>query len=320
MEEKDDESLLKYLNENIYCKKKKAVLPINIHVEFNMIINYLMDIETIRTFYLREMHGIAWAKPVEGIKMDKNFLFYLMFPKRKDSFLKLKDFTINNINSKNILSNNYIYKAKIIYVGGWVNHKKIIKRFNSLNKTKKNSDNEISNCIDVVLSFYIDIKDNSTVIINEFFYDVNENEFSRFFEVFKIGFKKFQFFLEKNFNIYFCNESILINRNIKQIFNYIMNLKLFNNKRFEIKEIQKFKNEINIFVNIRDQQYPESVYISRCQIVKLSEISSFVTILPLIEVKFFNINERFFSLKAAIILVLKLLKKNIEKEMIETNN
>ena len=99
-----------------------------------------------------------------------------------------------------------------------------------------------------------------------------------------------------------------------------MNLKLFNNKRFEITEIQKLKNEINIFVNIRDQKYPESVYSSRCQIVKLSEISSFVTILPLIEVKFFNINERFFSLKAAIILVLKLLKKNIEKEMIETNN
>ena len=320
MKNEDDESILKYLNEKIYCKAKKGMFSINIHVEYNMMMNYLMETKTIMSFCLREMHGISWVKSTGGTKFDNNLEFIYLFPKKRGDVLELKDFTIDNINSKSMLLNNYIFKGKIIYVGGWENHKKFIFRLKLLNNINKKLNNELSNFIDVIVSFYLDINDNSTVIITELFYDINENEFSRFFEIHKIYHEKIKSFFEKNVNVYFCNESILINRNITQIFNYIMSLKIFYNKRFEIKEIQKFQNEINIFIDIRDQQYPESVYSSRCHILKLSEVSSFVSIITLIDVKFFSINKRFSTLKAAIILVLKLLKKSIEKELlIETS-
>jgi hypothetical protein len=320
MKKEDDESILKYLNENIYCKAKNRIFSINIHVEYNMMMNYLMETKTIKTFYLREMHGISWVKSTGGTKFNNNLEFIYLFPKKRGDILELKDFSINNINSKSMLLNNYIFKGNIIYVGGWENHKKTIFRMKLLNNINQKVNNELSNFIDVIVSFYLDINDNSTVIISECFYDINENVFSRFFEIHKIFYEKIKLFFEKNVNIYFCNESILINRNITQILNYIMTLKIFHNKRFEIKEIQKFQNEINIFIDIRDKQHPESVYSSRCHILKLSEISSFVSIIALIDVKFFSINKRFSTLKAAIIFVLKLLKKNIEKELlIETS-
>ena len=96
-----------------------------------------------------------------------------------------------------------------------------------------------------------------------------------------------------------------------------MSRKIFYNKRFEVKEIQKFDDEISIYVDIRDKTYPDSVYQTRCHILKLSDISCFASIISLIDIKFFNL-ERFTTLKAAISLSLKLLKKNIEKEMIDS--
>ena len=324
MKEKENEANVNYLKDNIYSKLKKSIFSIDIKVEFNMIMNFLKDMNNIRAFFLREMHRICSVKVINGTKLNENLEFCFIFPKNKGEFLDIKDFMANDIKSNNIISNNYLYRGKIICLEEWENYKKIIFRFNLLNTNNennnyliKNSVNEKPYFIDFTMSFYINIKDNSTVIINELLYDINENDFLRFYELMKIFFKKIKYFLEKNFNTYICNESILINRSILQIFNYIMSLKIFYNKRFEIKEIQKFKNEINIYIDIRDKQYPESVYHSRCHILKLSEISSFVTIITLIEVKYFSLNKRLSTLKAAIALVLKLLKRNIEKEIIE---
>ena len=97
-----------------------------------------------------------------------------------------------------------------------------------------------------------------------------------------------------------------------------MCLKAFQNKRFEIKEIQKYKEEINIYIDIRDKLFPDSVYQAKCIILKLSDISSFVSILLLIDLNYFSLSKRFSTLKAATILVLKCLKKNIEKEIIDS--
>jgi hypothetical protein len=171
--------------------------------------------------------------------------------------------------------------------------------------------------LDNIISFYIDVKDNSTVIINEIIYDLNESISSRFYDISVIFFNKLKKYFEKNFKIYICNESILINRNILQTFKFIMSRKIFYNKRFEIKDIQKFEDEINIYVDIRDKTFPDSVYQSRCHLLKLSDVSCFVSIISLIDVKYFSLNKRFNTLKAAIIVVLKLLKKNIEKELIQ---
>jgi hypothetical protein len=319
IKKKDDEFTPKHLKESTYSQVKKDLLPNNVNAEFSVIMNYIVNVKTLWNFYLKEMRGIIYAKIIKGTKLDKDFEFIFIFPKKKEDILELKYFNIHSLNSKSIFSNNYIYKAKVINIGGYENHKNAILRFNLMNNENKKINNETSNFIDIILSFHLDIKDNSTVIINELFYDINENEYKRFLEIFKLGYEKIKLFFEKIVNLYYCNETIIINVNITKVFNYIMSLKIFYNKRFKVKEIQKFRNEINIFVDIRDKQYPEYVFSTCCHISKLSDISSFVAIITLINVKFFN-SKRFSLLKASIILVLKSLKKKMEKELIETSN
>ena len=333
MIDKEDKSFLKNLETNIHSKFKRKIFTIVLNAEFNILMNLLKDIKILRTIFLREMHGFATAiQNNKNIYFNKNLDINLIFPKKNGEKLEINEFMINNINSNKIFNNNYVYKIELIYLEGWEKYKKVIFRHKLLNKdnfnVKKISNSEniinsdkhnlkLSNFIDSILSFYIDNKDNSTVIINEKFYDLNENVFSRFYDFSILFFKKIKNFVENNLKIYFCNESILINRSILQTFNSIMSRKVFNNKRFELKEIQKFDEEISIYVDIRDKIYPDSVFRTRCHILKLSDISCFASIVSLIDIKYFNL-ERFTTLKAAISVSLKLLKKNIEKEMIDS--
>ena len=342
MIQKEDESLIKNLEKNAFCHMRKKIITVVLQCEYNMLINFLRDIKTVKTIYLREMHGYA------GAFMEKNFSqfntnleFFFFFPKNKGEKVQINDLIINNVDPKNIYINNYVYKVNLIYQDEWVNYKKSIFRFTIQNEDKRKnkteketknsfdekSNNKIiinnsnnlneSNFIDSVVIFHVDINNNTTILINELYYNINENDFLRFYDIIIIFYEKLKIFIDKNFNIYLCNESILINRSITQIFNYIMSLNIFYNERFLIKDIQKFKDEINIFVNVRDKIYPDFVYQARCHILKLSEISSFVSIVALIDKNHFSLKERFLTLKAAIILVLKIIKKNIEKEFIE---
>ena len=316
---------MKDKNDDIYSHLKRKILSIKLQVEFNMIINFLKNTETLRVFYLREMHGIAQATHSKSTKFNENFESFYIFPKIKGEKLEIKDFTVNNINSKKFLTNNYLYKIKLLYIEGWENYRKVLFRFKFLNNIDDNKKYEIiikdnaylesSDFIDLYMYLYLDISDNSTVIVNEFFYDLNENDFLRFYEVEEIYYKKLKIFIEKNFKIYICNESILINRSMIQIFNYILSLKAFHHDRFKIKDIQQFNDEINIYIDIKDKTYPNSVYQTRCHILKLSDISCFISIITLIDIHFFNL-KRFTTLKEAIIYVLKLLKNKIEKEII----
>ena len=334
MKENEDESFLRKLKKNVYINLKSQILPIVLHAEYKMTLNFLKDTKTIKTFFLREMHGImgSYMKNKE-IKFDTNIEFYIIFPKNKGEIIEIDDYMINNIDSKKIFIKNYVYKVNLIYREEWENYKTAIFRFiiqnkdkqinkNNLNKNEtsinnNNLKNNINDYIDIVLSFYLDINDNSTVLLNEFYYDINENIFLRFYDIVHIYYEKLQIFIDKNFNNYFCNESILINRSMLQIYNYIMTRKLFYNERTIIKDIQKYKDEINIYIDIRDEIYHDSFYQIRCHILKLSDISCFVSIVSLINVKHFSLNKRFITLKSGIILALKLIKKNIENEIIE---
>ena len=314
-------------SEYINCNLKQKLLPVILKVEFNMIMDLLNDPKIFRVFFVREMHGIASSNFFSS-KLIKDKCFFIIFPKKKGDILKIDDFLINKINNNNILDNYYMYNFKMIHFEQWEKHRKFILRFNLLNKDKNynknnnsinnNSDSILSNYVDIEISLYLDINDNSTIIINKFLYDLNESEFSRFYDISNIFYQKLKIYFEKNLKFYFCNESALINRSMNQIFNYIMSLKIFHHERFEIKEIEKFNEEINIYVNIRGKNYPYSIYQAKCIILKLSDISSFVSILLLIDVNYFSLSKRFSYLKAAVIVVLKLLKKKIEKEIMDT--
>ena len=329
MIEKNEESFSKKVKENDYNTNiKRKMLTITLPVEFNMLFNFIKEGKTFKTFFRREMHGIMYSYRKEKKSYYQNKEeFLVIFPKNKGENLEINDFMINNIKSNNIYMKNYVYKVSLLFLESWENYKKILFRLLLQNEDKQNranlkneivSKNDAVNYIDSTVSFYLDINDNSTVILNEYKYDLNENVFLRYYDINKIFYKKLQNFITKNFNNYICNESILINRSMNQLLNYIMSRKLFYTKRIILKKMQKCKDEINIYIDIKDKIYPDSVYQTRCHILKISNISCFVSVVSLIDVKHFSLNKRFLTLKACISLVLKLIKKNVEKEIIES--
>ena len=327
MADKDFQFNFEILKKNIYPKLKRKIITVNLQVEFDTLMNLLKDKKTLRTFLVREMHGIcAFLGRTQKEYSLKRELFYII-PKKKDDILEINEFFQNNFRSNHIFVNNYVYKEKLIYNEEWEKYKKVIFRFIIQNKDKQVNNNlpnekinennlEELNFVDLICSFYIDINNSSTIVINEMYYNLAENEINRFCDVTNVFYEKAKNFISKNFNSYLCSESILINRSIMQIFNFIMSRKLIHHKNFVIKDIQKYKEEINIYVDIKDQIYPDSYFQCRCHILKLSDISCFVSVIALIDVKHFSFSKRFITLKAAIILVLKKIKQKIESEVI----
>ena len=327
MADKDFQFNFEILKKNIYPKLKRKIITVNLQVEFDTLMNLLKDKKTLRTFMVREMHGIcAFLGRTQKEYSLKRELFYII-PKKKDDILEINEFFQNNFRSNHIFVNNYVYKEKLIYNEEWEKYKKVIFRFIIQNKDKqvnnnlpneKINDNNLEelNFVDLICSFYIDINNSSTIVINEMYYNLAENEINRFCDVISVFYEKAKNFISKNFNSYLCSESILINRSIMQIFNFIMSRKLIHHKNFVIKDIQKYKEEINIYVDIKDQIYPDSYFQCRCHILKLSDISCFVSVIALIDVKHFSFSKRFITLKEAIILVLKKIKQKIESEVI----
>ena len=327
MSEKGSELIFDFLETNLYQKLKRKIITLTLQAEFDTLMNLLKDLKAMRAFVVREMHGICAICSDNGKEKSINGDFLLIFPKKKDTILEINEFLLNNFKSNHIYVNNYVYKGKLIYNEEWEKYKKVIFRFEIQNKDKQinkknkneniNNNLENSNLVDLIFSFYLDINNSSTTLINELYYNLDENEIERFCDVLKIYNEKGKNFISKNLNIYLCSESILINRSITQVFNYIMSRKLIYHKKFEIKDIQKFKDEINIFVDINDQIYPDSYFHCRCHILKLSDISCFVSVIALIDVKHFSFSKRFITLKAAIIIVLKKIRQKIESEVIQ---
>lgn len=331
MAEKDSQFTLEFLKNNIYHKLKRKILTITLQAEFNTLMNLLKDKKAMRAFLVREMHGICAVHGEKENELPNKNKFFWIFPKKKNENLEINEFLQNNFKSNHIYINNYVYTIKLIYNEEWEKYKKIIFRFEIQNKDKKvnknlpsdeneninNNNLEDSKFVDSVFSFYSDINNSSTVLINEIYYNLGEIEINRVCDILNIYYEKGKNFISKNLNIYLCCESTLINRNITQVFNYIMSRKLIYHKKFEIKDIQKFKEEINIYVDVKDQIYPDSYFQCRCHILKLSDISCFVSVIALIDVKHFSFSKRFITLKAAIIIVLKKLKQKIESEVIK---
>ena len=327
MSEKGSELIFDFLETNLYQKLKRKIITLTLQAEFDTLMNLLKDLKAMRAFMVREMHGICTVCSDNEKKKSINGDFLLIFPKKKDTILEINEFLLNNFKSNHIYVNNYVYKGKLIYNEEWEKYKKVIFRFEIQNKDKQinkknkneniNNNLENSNFVDLIFSFYLDINNSSTTLINELYYNLDENEIERFCDVLKIYNEKGKNFISKNLNMYLCSESILINRSITQVFNYIMSRKLIYHKKFEIKDIQKFKDEINIFVDINDQIYPDSYFHCRCHILKLSDISCFVSVIALIDVKHFSFSKRFITLKAAIIIVLKKIRQKIESEVIQ---
>ena len=59
MKDIEDKTFLKNLENNIHSKLQRKIITMVLNAEFNMLMNFLKDTKTLRTFFLREMHGIA---------------------------------------------------------------------------------------------------------------------------------------------------------------------------------------------------------------------------------------------------------------------
>ena len=137
MSEGGGDYTFEFLAKNIYPKLRKKMKTITFQVEFNTLMNLLKDAKTMRTFVLREMHGICTVHCETNKEYSYKEEFTLIFPKKKNVNLKLNDFFQNNINSKHIYVDNYVMRVKLIYNEEWEKYKKIIFRFISKNKDKQ---------------------------------------------------------------------------------------------------------------------------------------------------------------------------------------
>ena len=143
IQKKEEENFIKNMEKNIYCNLKRKILSIEIRCEYNMITNFLKDIRTIKTFFLRELHGIVGGFTENNcFQFNPKIEFVLFFPKHKGDLLHLKDFMINTENINNIYANNYVYKGSLLYKEEWENYRKTLFRFKLKNNDKQKNKNE----------------------------------------------------------------------------------------------------------------------------------------------------------------------------------
>lgn len=342
-----------YLKENIYPKLRRKISVVSFKAGYDMMKQIYKDLKAMRILASRELHGVLLIRELNDNKnndshnfsVNTNQNYIWVFPKKSNVLLEMNDLNINNLPSDSYFNKNYIYLVRILIVENWESHMfyvfRFIKQFPNKNINNSINNNSISynskgnfienkmdwnynfegkNFIDNVLSLYSDISDNSTKKVNEIYTDLSEKELERFCEVFEVFTKKLKVFVQKNLNIYLCNESILINRSLNQILNYILSCKAFSSERFKITKIIKGNDSVEIFVEIKDKFVKNSNYQTKFCIQSLSEISCYVLIMHMIDIKIFDLENRLIRLKTYTNYVLKTLKKKLENELIVDNS
>lgn len=335
-----------YLKANVYNKLKRKIISESFDAEFDMLNQTLRDRKSIKTFITREMHGSLFYKIINSDQ------YILIYPKKDNEVFGINDFYTNNNYSNTILMKNHIFLCKWIAYDESENHSltiiRLIKQIpkdndnnNSINTNNKNKkltninfgyfslninlrddfDNpNLENYFDEIISLYSDLSDNSTMMIIELYSNLSTKELERYAELTTVFNQRFKIFIKKNLNIYLCNESIIINRSLNQIFNYVISCKAFLNDRFKIKDIVKGVDTIEIFIETKDKFVPNSKYQTKLCIQSLSDISCFVLVMHMIDIKVFDIQTRLLRLKTYTSYVVKLLKKKIENELILDSN
>ena len=241
-------SSYEFLKENIYTKMKTKLLIYPIKVDYNIISNFLFNSNNFKIFLKKEINN--------------NNLFHISFQSKIYSSYN------DNINNDKYKENDYnklillnndgkeskdIFKVKSIYNNNCLNHSILILRFikaeTSDNDLEKNIPKN-EQILDNVISFYLDINDNSTVLINEFYYNLSDALFEKFMKIVHFFYEKTRKFVKEKMKKYFCHESILIQENIEKIYNYLYSCKIFHNDKFKIKKIQKIKKNMEISFEI----------------------------------------------------------------------
>ena len=302
-----------FLKENIYNKMKSKILVFPIKVDFNIISNFLLDANNFTIFLRKEIN-------------NNNNLFQISFQNKNYSTYN-NNYINNDKNKQNdynkfiLLNNNGkesndVFKVKSIYNNHCLNHSILIMRFikveTSDNDLDKNSPKN-EQILDNVISFYIDINDNSTVLINELYYNLSDRLFEKFIKIVHLFYEKTKKFVKDKVNKYFCHESILIPENMDKIFNYLYSCKIFHNDKFKITKIQKIEKHMEISCEI-GSSFPVNACESKLVIDSISNYSSWVVILNCMDITDYTIQAKLLNIKSIISMFLKKLRRRIKNE------
>lgn len=298
-----DEDIYNFFQKKEHDNLKTNLLLFPLKVEYNIISDFLFNSNIMRTFFSREMGKIC-----ETLFQTKD---------SKDKNTNIKDNDKNDFNYLILPTNDEtkeIFKAKCLCKKQFLNHSLLILRFIKEEDSKKNNNvnsNTNNFFIDAVISFYIDISNNSTVIINELYSNLSDSLFIKFNSVVHLFYEKLNVFIREKMNKFYCFESILIPKNINYIFNYLSSCKIFHNEKFKIQKIQRVNHDIEISCQFA---FTEKVHESKLLLRYLSDNNCLVEIVGWMKTEDFTTQEKLLNLKSIISVFLKKLRCRIKKE------
>ena len=298
------------LKENIYNKMKKKLFIFPIRVEYNIISNFLLNPNILRTFFRKEMNNAFLFKKNAIDKKNGSNINYA----NNDIYQEegYNEFILLNNN----IEGNDVFKVKSIYNNHCLNHSILILRFIKVEKSNGKDKiiiHKIKQILDSVISFYTDINDNSTVLINELYSNLPDSLLEKFIEIVHCFYKKLQKFVKEKMNKFVCYESILIPKNMETIFNYLNSCKIFHNEKIKIEKIQKFKEKIEISGDI-GSLFPVSICETKLFMKNLSNNNCLLVILNWMKISEFNTQRKLLNIKSVISMFLKKLRCRIKSE------
>ena len=292
-----------FLKENIYKKIKSKILIFQIKVEYNIITSFLFDSNILSSFFQKELNNNCCQTSFKAQRTSKNN----NNEKNDNYFILSKD---------SMDANNNSFKVKTIYKKKCLNHSILILRLTKKdcpNLIDKENTNKIEEFLDSVISFYIDIKDNSTILLNELYSNLSDEILSKFDKFLNIFYEKLKIFVKTKMNKYYCFESILIEKGMQDIFKYLSSCKIFKNENIHIKKINKMKNIIEISCQI-NSLFQVNLCEAKLFIKSLSNDCCLVEIVSLMSIGDFNAQEKLLNIKSVFSLFLKKLRTRIIKE------
>ena len=297
------------LKENTYNKMKKKLFIFPIRVEYSIISNFLLNPNILRAFFKKEMNDIFLFKKNPSDKNERSI-------NNSNNVIYEEEGYNEFILLDNNIRGNDVFKVKSIYNKHCLNHSILILRFIKIEASnnkdiKKNP--RFKQILDSVISFYTDINDNSTVLINELYSNFPDSILEKFIEIVHCFYKKLQKFVKEKMNKFVCFESILIPKNMETIFNYLNSCKIFHNGKIKIEKIQKFKGKIEISGDI-SSLFPVNICETKLFIKNLSNNDCLLVILNWMKISDFCTQGKLLNIKSIISMFLKKLRCRIKNE------
>ena len=301
-----DENSITYefLKENIYNKLKRKILIFQIKAEYNIISNFLFDSNILSSFFQKELNNNCCQTSFKVKKTSKKN----NINENKDNYFILP----KDSNEPNSL----FFGVKTLYKKKYLNHSILILRLTKKDCPDiigKENINKKEEFLDSVISFYIDIKDNSTILLNEIYSNLSDEILSKFDKFLYTFYEKLKLFVKEKMNKYFCFESILIEKSMSDIFKYLSSCKVFKDENIQITNINKTKNNIEISCQI-NSLFELNLCEVKLFIKGLSTECCLVEIVSFMNIEDYNTQEKLLNVKSAFSLFLKKLRNRVIKE------